>query len=77
MTPHTVLLYKLSVTFERNIEQAHTGKRIRYAYMDTDIEDAGFMCKHIPFEVGSRGHITGSNRANLATHTKLPNPKPT
>ena len=75
ITPHTVWLYELSVSFERNIAQSHTRKRIRYAYLEQDIEDAGFACKNIPFEVGSRGHLTGSNRANFAALHKIAKPK--
>ena len=73
MTPHTVFVYKLSVSFDRNIEQANTRKRIRYANMETDIEDAGFICKNIPFEVGSRDQT----EQTLQPYTKLTNPKPT
>ena len=43
--PHTVWLFKLTVSFEMNVEQAH----------NTDIEDAVYSCKNMPFEVGSRG----------------------
>ena len=31
--PHTVWLFELSVTFERSVEQAHTRKKNRYAYL--------------------------------------------
>jgi hypothetical protein len=44
-------------------------------HKNKDIEDVGFICKNIPFEVGSTGHITGSNRANLATLHKIAKPK--
>ena len=74
-TPHTVCLFELSVSFERNIEQAHTRKKNRYAYLEQDIKDAGYNCLNIPFEVGSRGHLTQSNRCNLSTMHKLATPK--
>ena len=54
-----------------NIEQAHTRKKTKYTYLESDIESNGYVCINIPFEVGSRGHLTGSNRANLSTLHRL------
>ena len=67
----TVWLFELSVSFEQNIEQAHTRKKTKYTYLESDIESNGYVCNNIPFEVGSRGHLTGSNRANLSTLHRL------
>ena len=66
-TPHTVWLFELSISFERNIEQAHNRKKNRYAFLEADIKEAGYICNNVPFEVGSRGHITQSNRCTLST----------
>ena len=59
------------MSFEQNIEQAHTRKKTKYTYLEGDIESNGYVCNNIPFEVGSRGHLTGSNRANLSTLHRL------
>jgi hypothetical protein len=74
-TPPTVWLFELSVSFEQNIERAHARKQARYAFLEVDIRESGYSCNNIPFEVGSRGHITQSNRSNLATMHKLAKPK--
>ena len=74
-TPHTVWLLELTISFERNIEQAHTRKRNRYAFLEEDIKESGYKCNNVPFEVGSRGHITQSNRCNLVTVHKIAKPK--
>ena len=55
------------MSFEQNIEQAHTRKKTKYTYLEGDIESNGYVCNNIPFEVGSRGHLTSSNMANLST----------
>ena len=67
----TVWLFELTVSFEQNIEQAHTRKKVRYSYLESDIEANGFKCVNIPFEIGSRGHITMANKTSLATVHKI------
>ena len=59
-TPSTVYLFELTICFERqtNIEAANKRKYERYTSLASDIEEAGYTCKNIPFEVGSRGHLT-------------------
>ena len=59
------------MSIEQNIEQANTRKKIKYTYLEGDIESNGYLCNNITFEVGSRGHLTGSNRANLSTLHRL------
>ena len=53
-SPQTVYLYELTVCFERegNMEAANRRKHTRYSGLATDIEDNGYTCKNIPFEVG-------------------------
>ena len=67
----TVWLFELTVSFEQNIEQAYTRKKVRYSYLESDIEANGFKCVNIPFEIGSRGHITMANKTSLATVHKI------
>ena len=76
-SPKTVYLYELTVCFERpgNMESANNRKYARYTGLATDIEDNGFKCKNIPFEVGSRGQLTPENRSRLSILHKLCAPK--
>ena len=75
----TVYLFELTTCFERadNLEAANKRKYERYSPLAADIEEAGYICKNIPFEVGSRGHLTMSNRSILTILHKLCSPKTT
>ena len=64
-SPSSVILLELTVPFTRNIEAANTKKRLRYENLTRDIEDAGYKCSNIPFEIGSQGHMTSRNRETL------------
>ena len=64
-TPATVFLVELTCPFTRNIAAANTRKRARYEFLASDIKDAGFSCMNLPFEIGSRGHVTLSNKNTL------------
>ena len=66
-TPPTVLLAELTCPFTRNIEAENKRKRERYEFLVTDIEEAGYKCSNLPFEIGSRGHVTQSNTNTLVT----------
>ena len=69
----TVYLFELTVCFERtdNIQSAHQRKMDRYSALSADIEERGYSCKNIPFEVGSRGHLTPDNKSILTIIHKL------
>ena len=56
---------ELTCLFTRNIEAANKRKRDRYEFLTTDIEEAGYKCSNLPFEIGSRGHVTQTNRNTL------------
>ena len=73
----TVYLFELTVCFERteNMQAANQRKRIRYTSLTDDIKEAGYDCKNIPFEVGSRGHLTLDNKTKLSILHKMCNPK--
>ena len=60
---------------KQNIVEAYIKKKIRYTHLTTDIEDNGYVCNNVPFEVGSRGHLTLENRSSLSTIHKLFSPK--
>ena len=76
-TPQTVYLFELTVCFEtaENIEAANQRKYNRYTALTSDIKENGYDCKNIPFEVGSRGHLTLSNRSKLTILHKLCTPR--
>ena len=38
---------------------------LRYNSLKTDLTERGYECHLIPFEVGSRGYVSKSNRTNL------------
>ena len=73
----TVYLFELTVCFERvdNMEAANSRKYERYSALVEDIKEMGYSCKNIPFEVGSRGHLTLENKSRLAIMHKLCSPK--
>ena len=63
------------MSFETNTEAAHARKKERYASLAEDIEAEGYKCNNVPFEVGSRGHITLGNKSTLTTMHSICNPK--
>ena len=60
-----ICLLELTCSFERNSEAAFLRKSLRYAALKNDLEDKGFKCLLIPFEVGSRGHIRRATKSNI------------
>jgi hypothetical protein len=75
--PHTVYLFELTISFEKpgNMEAANQRKYERYTSLCSDIKENGYNCKNIPFEVGSRGHLTLENKSRLSIMHKLCKPK--
>ena len=61
----TIFVLELTVSFERNFEAANARKTARYTALKSDLEERGYQCHLIPFEVGSRGYVSKSNRLNL------------
>ena len=61
----TICLLELTCSFERNAEAANLRKSMRYNSLKTDLEDNGYKCFLVPFEVGSRGHIKKSTKSNI------------
>ena len=62
----SVYVLELTCSFERNILAANIRKSTKYQSLKNDIENAGYSCTLIPFEIGSRGHVTRGNRINIA-----------
>ena len=71
--PHTVYLFELTICFEKpgNMEAANQRKSERYTALTSDIQEAGYSCKNIPFEAGLRGHLTPENKSRLTILHKL------
>ena len=61
----SVYVLELTCSFERNIEAAHQRKTTKYTSLQTDIEISGYKCFMVPFEIGSRGHVTTNNKENI------------
>jgi hypothetical protein len=58
---HHIVLFELSVPFERNIQNTHTRKVKRYEQLISDIEDNKYRVNYYPVEIGSRGYIDKDN----------------
>ena len=61
----TICLLELTCSFESNSQAANIRKSLRYSTLKTDLEENGYKCFLIPFEVGSRGHIHKSTKSSL------------
>ena len=61
----TICLLELTCSFERNAEAAFIRKSMKYTTLKSDLEDKGYRCFLVPFEVGSRGHIRKSTKSNI------------
>ena len=71
----TVWLFELTVSFESNMEAANKRKKERYESLAADIEDENFKCNNMPFEIGSRGHISLANKSTLVLMHQLCQPR--
>ena len=60
-----IALLELTVSFEKNAEKAHLRKASRYHDLTQDIKKNGWLAECLPFEVGSRGHITKKTKTDL------------
>ena len=60
-----ISLLELTCSFEKNAEAANLRKTLRYNALKSDLEDRGYRCLLVPFEVGSRGHIRKASKSNI------------
>ena len=60
-----VTILELTVSFETNFEAANIRIQVRYNDLKQDLNKNGYITEIIPFEIGSRGHITKRNREAL------------
>jgi len=69
----TIYIFELTVPFESRIATAHSLKLQKYEPLTADLTTRGWKTFLLPFEVGSRGHLTKNNRSSLQTLIKLSN----
>ena len=62
-----IFVLELTCSFERNIDSANARKKEKYTQLKSDIEDQGYTCYLVPFEIGSRGYISKRNKLDLTT----------
>ncbi len=67
----TISILELSVPFETNLSKARDYKVNKYASLVTDIENAGYRCDLVCFEVGSRGLISSNNKGQFKKIAKI------
>ena len=57
-----IVLFELTVSFEKNAESANLRKTRRYMDLTSDLIKKGWAAENIPFEIGSRGFIDNRNK---------------
>ena len=62
-----ITLLELTCSFESNIEAANLRKNRKYQDLKEDLEARNYSVTLLPFEIGSRGHVTKRNRIALST----------
>ena len=67
-----IIIGELTVPFEPNIDKARKRKVDKYASLSSDIEEKGYKCTLICFEIGSRGLITKGNKQNISSLLRAP-----
>ena len=64
-TEKKIVLFELTVSFEKNVEAANLRKSRRYMDLTSDLVQNGWHAENIPFEIGSRGHIDSRNKTSI------------
>lgn len=67
----TVHIYELTVPFERNIVSARERKQDKYVPLSHLISRADWNVEKMTIEIGSRGHITETNKQDLSIFLTL------
>ena len=62
-----IFLLELTCSFESNVDSANITKTLKYTQIKQDIEDKGYTCILLPFEIGSRGYVSKRNKVALMT----------
>ena len=74
-TEKKIVLFELTVSFEKNAEAANLRKNRRYNDLTSDLIEKGWSAENIPFEIGSRGHINSRNKTSIYNIMKKNNIK--
>ena len=61
----SIIIFELTIPFERNINSAHDRKLNKYAGLASDLREQGYDTKLICVEICSRGLISNSNKRSL------------
>ena len=56
---------------EKNAEAVNIRKTLRYNALKSDLENRGYRCLLVPFEVGSRGHVRKASNVQLSLHENV------
>ena len=62
-----IFLLELTCSLEQNSNTANAYKTSKYTPLKSDLEAQGLSVSLVPFEVGSRGHVTRENKMRLIT----------
>ena len=62
-----IFLLELTCSLEQNADTANAYKTTKYTPLKADLEAKGLSVSLVPFEVGSRGHISKENKMRLIT----------
>ena len=60
-----VVVFELTLPWDRNVGNAHDYKINKYAALVNDLQDAGYVVDLYCFEVSVRGQISKANKARL------------
>ena len=66
-----MVIIKLTVALELNIEKAHKRKVAKHTALVLDIKSKGFECDIIALEIGSKGYVSPDNQQRLKSILKL------
>ena len=69
-TEKKIVLFELTVSFEKNAESANLRKSRRYMDLTSDLVQKGWHAENIPFEIGSKGHIDSRNKTSILSVMK-------
>ena len=61
----SIVLFELTVPWDRNVQSAHEYKMRKYASLVLDLERSGYAVDLYCFEVSVRGQISKANKASL------------
>ncbi len=61
----TVIIFKLTVAYEKNVKNNHQYKCYKYAHLVIDLLNIGFKVKFCDIEIGCRGLISMDNSSRL------------